>query len=184
MDNHMKQIAQRLQGLRESLDLTVQEVAKRCQLTEEQYMKLESGTADVSVSTLQTVARSYGLPLETVMFGEEPKMNSYFLTRKNTGVSIERTKAYQYQSLASGFRNRKVAPLLVTVEPKPVGTPLTCNSHQGQEFIYVIQGEMQLHINGKNLVLGEGDSVYIDSTLPHGMQALNNATLQFLTVVI
>ncbi|MGL5273725.1 MAG: helix-turn-helix domain-containing protein [Phocaeicola sp.] len=184
MDNHIKQIAQRLQGLRESLDLTIEEVANKCQLSEETYTALESGSVDISISVLQTIAHYYNVALEVLMFGEEAKMNSYFLTRKNTGVSVERTKAYQYQSLASGFRNRKVSPLMVTVEPKPEGTPLTFNTHEGQEFLYVTQGTMRLSINNKELVLNTGDSIYFDSSLPHGMQALNGETLQFLTVII
>lgn len=184
MDNHIQQIAQRLQGLRESLELTAQEVATRCQLSEKKYLALESGTEDISVSTLQTIARTFDIPLEVLMFGEEAKMNSYFLTRKNSGVSVERTKCYQYQSLASGFRNRQVTPLMVTVEPKPAGTPLTYNQHEGQEFIHVTEGSMLLSMNGKELLLQEGDSIYFDSTLPHGMQALNGKRLQFLTVII
>ena len=55
---------------------------------------------------------------------EEPKMSSYFLTRKGAGVSVERTKAYKYEALASGFRRRIADPFIVTVEPKPEGTPL------------------------------------------------------------
>lgn len=49
-------------------------------------------------------------------------MSAYFLTRCGTGVSVERTKAYKYESLASGFRGRKVDPFIVTVEPKPEDT--------------------------------------------------------------
>ncbi len=58
------------------------------------------------------IARKYGIALDVLMFGEEPKMSSYFLTRCGSGVSVERTKAYKYQSLASGFRGRKADPLL------------------------------------------------------------------------
>lgn len=53
---------------------------------------------DISVSMLQKIARRYGVSLDALMFGEEPKMSSYFLTRAGKGVSIERTKAYKYQA--------------------------------------------------------------------------------------
>ena len=68
------------------------------------------GRKDISVSALQKIARKYGIALDVLMFGEEPKMSSYFLTRCGSGVSVERTKAYKYQSLASGFRGRKADP--------------------------------------------------------------------------
>jgi len=48
----------------------------------------------------------------------------------------------------------------------------------------VLEGSMMLNINGKNLTLGEGDSIYFDSSLPHGMKALNNKPVKFLTVVL
>ena len=84
----------------------------------EEYLGMESGEKDISVSALQKIARKYGIALDVLMFGEEPKMSSYFLTRCGSGVSVERTKAYKYQSLASGFRGRKADPFIVTVEPK------------------------------------------------------------------
>ncbi len=99
MDEQIKQIAERLKGLRDALDLSVEEVAADCNFTVEEYQAIESGECDFSVSVLQRIARKYGITLDELMFGEEPKMKSYFLTRRGTGVSVERTKAYKYQSL-------------------------------------------------------------------------------------
>ena len=146
MSDQIKQIAERLQGLRDVLELTPDEVAKSCQLSVEEYLGMESGEKDISVSALQKIARKYGIALDVLMFGEEPKMSSYFLTRCGSGVSVERTKAYKYQSLASGFRGRKADPFIVTVEPKPENTPIHFNSHEGQEFNLVIEGRMLRNI--------------------------------------
>lgn len=62
------------------------------------------------------------------MFGDEPKMSTYFITRNGKGVAVERTKAYKYQSLAAGFVGRKADPFLVTVHPKPEDEPMYLNS--------------------------------------------------------
>ena len=70
----------------------------------EQYLLLESGTVDISVSVLHQISQAYGVELTTLMFGDEPKMSTYFITRNGKGVAVERTKAYKYQSLAAGFR--------------------------------------------------------------------------------
>lgn len=183
MSDQIKQIAERLQGLRDVLELTPEEVAESCQLSVEEYLGMESGEKDISVSALQKIARKYGIALDVLMFGEEPKMNAYFLTRYGAGVSVERTKAYKYQSLASGFRGRKVDPFIVTVEPKPEGTDIYFNSHEGQEFNLVIEGRMLLNLNGKELILNPGDSLYFDSSIPHGMMALDGKTVKFLAVI-
>ena len=177
MSDQIKQIAERLQGLRDVLELTPDEVAKSCQLSVEEYLGMESGEKDISVSALQKIARKYGIALDVLMFGEEPKMSSYFLTRCGSGVSVERTKAYKYQSLASGFRGRKADPFIVN-------TPIHFNSHEGQEFNLVIEGRMLLNINGKELILNPGDSLYFDSSIPHGMMALDDKTVKFLAVIL
>lgn len=183
MSDQIKQIAERLRGLRDVLELTPEEVAESCHLTVEEYLDMESGETDISVSVLQQIARKYGIALDVLMFGEEPKMNTYFLTRCGAGVSVERTKAYKYQSLASGFRGRTADPFLVTVEPKPDDTPMHFNSHEGQEFNLVIEGRMLLNLNGKELILNPGDSLYFDSSIPHGMKALDGKTVKFLAII-
>ena len=173
-----------MRGLRDALDLSMEQMAADCQLTLEQYQTIELGESDISVSTLQRIARRFDIPLDVLMFGEEPKMSAYFLTRKGTGISVERTKAYKYESLASGFRNRKADPFIVTVEPKPEDTPMYYNTHSGQEFNLVIEGRLLLSINGIELVLNPGDSLYFDSSLPHGMKALDGKTVKFLAIVM
>ena len=184
MDEQIKQIAMRLQGLRDALELTPAQVASESGISEADYLAMESGESDLSVSTLQKVAHAFNVSLDELMFGEEPRMSTYFLTRKGTGISVERTKAYKYESLASGFKNRIADPFIVTVEPKPEDTPIYYNAHDGQEFNIVIEGKLQLNINGKEIVLNPGDSLYFDSKLPHGMRALDGKTVKFLAIVM
>lgn len=184
MNNQIKQIAERLRGLRDVLDLTAADVATDCEISLEEYQRAESGEHDISVSMLQTIARKYNMSLDVLMFGEEPKMSTYFLTRAGKGVSVERSKAYKYESLASGFRNRKSDPFIVTVEPKEENTPLHLNSHPGQEFNYVLEGRLFLSINGKELILNPGDSLYFDSMQPHGMKALDGKPVKFLATIL
>ena len=184
MDEQIKQIAERLRGLREVLELSVEDVVKDCGLSIEEYAQAESGESDISVSMLQKVARKYGVALDALMFGEEPKMSSYFVTRAGKGISIERTKAYKYQSLASGFMNRTADPFIVTVEPKAIDEPIHYNKHNGQEFNLVIEGRMLINIEGKEIILNQGDSIYFNSKLPHGMKALDGKTVRFLAVIM
>ncbi len=184
MNEQIKQIAERLAGLREVLELTPEEVARTCRIPVDEYNRMESGKADIPVGVLHQIAEAYGVELTALMFGDEPKMDSYFITRKNKGIAVERVKAYKYQSLAAGFARRKCNPFLVTVHPKPEDEPVYRNSHPGQEFNYVVRGRMMVEIGGKQLVLEEGDSIYFDSRQPHGMKALDGEKVCFLNVIV
>lgn len=184
MNEQIKQIAERLAGLRDALEISPEEMAKVCNLTPEAYLELESGKVDISVSILHQISQTYGVELTTLMFGDEPKMSSYFITRKGKGVAVERTKAYKYQSLAAGFAGRKADPFLVSVHPKPDEEPIYLNSHPGQEYNLVLRGRMMLQINGKDLILEEGDSIYFNSELPHGMKALDGEKVIFLAIIL
>ena len=183
MTEDIKQIGQRLKGLRDVLDIEEQDVADLCGISLEQYEKMERGESELSVANLQKIAREYKVDLDVLLFGEEPHMSNYFLTRSGQGLSVQRRKAYHYESLASGFRGRKAEPFIVTVEPKPEDAPRESNSHPGQEFNMVFEGQLELTIGKKVLTLNVGDSIYFDATQPHGMRALGGQPVKFLAII-
>ena len=183
MHDAIKQIGERLRGLRDVLDIPAEDVAQLCDLDIDTYLRMEAGDVELSISNLQKISKKYGIALDVLLFGEEPHMSHYFLTRNGQGMSVERRKEYKYQSLASGFRGRTADPFMVTVEPKPDDHPLHANSHQGQEFNFVTEGKLELTIGKKTLVLNPGDSIYFDATQPHCMRALDNAPVKFLAII-
>jgi transcriptional regulator with XRE-family HTH domain len=184
MNEQIKEIAQRLRGLRDALDIKAAELAEVCHITEAEYLGYESGKEDISVSALQNIAKHCKVELTELLFGESPNMTSYYLTRAGLGTAMERSRAYKYQSLAAGFAQRKADPFIVTVEPKPEDTPMHLNSHTGQEFNFVLEGCLLLSIDGKELTLDEGDSIYFNAEKQHGMKALNGKPVKFLAVII
>lgn len=184
MATDLKQIGERIKGLREAIELTTAQIAYKLEVEENDYIKFENGEEDISISFLQRIEREFNVDMATLMFGEEPRMSSYFVTRKNKGVSVERVSAYKYQSLTAGFSNNVSEVFIVTVEPKPENNDYFKNIHAGQEFNMVLEGSMSININGKEIILEEGDSIYFDSSLPHGMKALNNKNVKFLAVIL
>ena len=184
MEDQLKQIGERLRGLRDVLDLTAEEVAETIGISVEKYEKIEAGELDITISNLMKIAHKYGVSTEELIFAESPHMKSYFVVRKGQGMSIERTKAYKYQSLVGGFVNHKADVFIVTVEPKPDAHTVYKNSHAGQEFNLVLEGKMELYIGGKTIVLEEGDSIYFDSTKPHGMLAIGDKAVKFLAFTV
>lgn len=183
MNEHIKEIAERLRGLRDVLDIDVSEVAQLCGITAEQYNEYESGEADIPVGMLYSISKRYGIEIEVLLFGDEPHMDSYFLTRKGAGATVKRRKAYKYQSLAAGFAQRKASPFLVKLEPSD-NQHVTLNSHEGQEFNLLLEGRMQITIDGKDLIMEEGDSIYFDSSRLHAIKALDSKAVKLLAVII
>ncbi len=183
MNEHIAEIAMRLRGLRDVLEIEASEVAAVCSVSCEQYEAYEAGESDIPVGLLYTISKHYGVEMSALMFGAEAHMDSYFLTRKGAGASVDRTAAYKYQSLAAGFARRAANPFLVRIEPNDSPAP-TLNSHEGEEFNMVLSGRMLLMIDGKELTLEAGDSIYFDSTRPHAMKALDGEAIEMLAVII
>jgi quercetin dioxygenase-like cupin family protein len=182
MNEQIKQIAERIKGLRDALDISVEEMAKRCKRTPAEILLYEAGQTDIPMSFLFEVAQNFGIDTSTLLSGEEPRMTAYFLTRSGKGKSVERNKAYKYQALASGYKQPKAEPFEVTVEPNE--EVMALNSHDGEEFIYVLEGRLALLIVDKELILNPGDSLYFHSFNPHGMKALDNNPVKFLAIIL
>lgn len=182
MDN-IKQVAARLQGLRDALELSAEDIATTCGISTELYTQYESGESDIPVSFLHRLAGAYGVELTALLFGEEPKMQAYYVTRAGHGVKVERTAAYSYQDVAAGFANRQMAPFIVTVEPSHPDTPITINTHQGQEFNYVLEGRLEITVSGHAVVLNPGDTIMFDARRPHGMRTIGDKTVRFLAII-
>ena len=183
MNTQIKQIAERLRGLRDALELTVGQAAEKCSISEVEYARYESGDSDIPLSFLCEVAQTFGVETTALISGNDPHSMAYFVTRKGTGTTVERSKAYKYQSLATGFRQAQAEPFEVTVEPSD-HHPFHLNSHSGQEFNFILEGALQLHIAGTTITLNEGDSIYFDATKPHGMKAMEGKNVRFLAVII
>ena len=149
MDEAIKQIGERLKGLREVLNIPAEEIAELCEISLDHYLKIESGEADPSVYRLSKISKRYGIDLDVLLFGEEPRMKGYYVTRKGQGPEIDRNNQYKYQSLAVGFKDRKVNPFMVQVDPLPGDKKPNKNGHDGQEYDYVIEGQLEVTIEEK-----------------------------------
>ncbi len=184
MEEQIKQVATRIKDLREILNISQKETADYCGLTVADYSKIESGKVDIPVGIMHLIAKKFKVDVTSFISGSEPRMHYYTLTRKGKGVAVERSLAYSYEALATNFINRKAEPFIVTANPKPDGSQMEFNSHPGQEFNFILKGSLKLNLNKKELLLNEGDSIYFDASLPHGMKAANNEPCEFLAVIL
>jgi mannose-6-phosphate isomerase-like protein (cupin superfamily) len=183
MEKQILEIADRLKNLREKLEYSPEKAAQICGIPVGDYLHYESGEADIPVGVLHRMARHFGFDITTLLTGEQPHVHTFDLTRKGKGVTVQRRRSYNYESLAANFVNRKAEPYYVIVEPKE-DPEIVVNSHPGQEFNYMLEGQLKIVIGDNEVVLNPGDSVYFDSALPHGMQAMNGRVARFVAVVL
>ncbi|WP_094229002.1 helix-turn-helix domain-containing protein [Methanolobus psychrotolerans] len=184
MQEKIKEIAARVRELRDISDISVEEMAEKLALPVDTYSRYENGEEDIPASILLEAAQALNVDMSVLLTGEVPRMHVFSVTRKDKGISAERRKDYKYQNIAANFANKRAEPFVVKVDPKPEGTPVSMNSHPGQEFDYVLEGTLKVIIHNNELVLEEGDSIYFDSGYAHGMQAIGGKPAKFLAVIL
>jgi quercetin dioxygenase-like cupin family protein/DNA-binding XRE family transcriptional regulator len=184
MQELIRRVAGRVRELREIAGVSVAELARDLKVSEQEYTAFESGSADIPLGTLYAIAAHFGVELAAVLTGEQPRLHVYSVVRAGTGPSVEHRTEHQYQSLAPNFAHKKAEPFLVTVAPAPANSTTRTGSHPGQEFIYVLEGELAVHVDDHEVLLHPGDSLYFDAGSPHALRAAGPASVRLLAVVL
>lgn len=186
MDYNIKDVSGRLKSTREYLDISVGEMANKTNVTTDEYISLENGEKDFSLSFLNQAADALGIELIELLTGVTPKLNTYSIVRKDQGLPIERRERFAYQHLAYLFKNKKIEPLLVTApyDDEEQKKPIHLSVHDGQEMDYIISGTLKFQIGSHIETVSEGDCIYYDSMNPHGMIAVDGKNCKFLAILI
>jgi len=182
MNEHLPELGRRLRALREGRGETAAQIARLLDLDEAAYQQVEAGTADLPVGSLLRLARHCGLGAGELLGDGSPHLRRFSVVRHGTGVPVERRAAYRYATLAPQFAGKQMEPFLVTVEPASAAAAAPC-AHDGHEFDYVLEGTLEVTLDGHVVILQPGDALYFDATQRHAMHALNNAPARFLAVV-
>ena len=178
-----REIGIRIRSVRELAGLDPDAFAASVHITPDTLRKYEEGEVDIPVSILHDISAAYDISMTELLTGEKARLSVYSVVRAGRGVGIERRSAYDYKSLAYNFAGRRIDPYLITVEPKPEGEPVHMTSHEGHEFHYCLEGQVRVVINKYETILNPGDSVYFDSTNPHGLQAVGDAPARLLVTI-
>ena len=184
MTEQIKQIAERIREIREISEISAETLAGKLGISTDQYLKYESGNADIPVGIIFEISELFNVELSVMLGGDNPRLHVYGVVRNGKGLKLERRKQYRYESLAYNFIHKKAEPFMVSIDPYPENKMLEFNSHPGQEFNYVIKGTMLTVIDSHEIILKEGDSIYFDSGCKHAMRALNNEQVKFLAIVL
>ncbi len=183
MTQAYSEIAERMKAIREMAGITRETLAAELKLEVERLGSYEEGEEDIPVGVLLGAAARLGVDVTALITGEEPRLKVYSLVRKGRGLEVERRKEYRYRDLAYNFQGRKAEVFLVTVEPGKAAAAHGY-AHEGQEFNYLLSGRMEVIIDGHELELAEGDSVYFDSGKEHAMAAIGDEGATFLAVTL
>lgn len=186
METKILEIAERIRGLREILDISEEEMAEVTGVSVEEYRAGERGENDFSFTFMLKCAQRFGIDIVELMTGENPHLSFYSVTRKGKGLPIQRRRGLGYRHLAPFIKNKLAEPFFVTApySEEEQNKPIVYSTHSGQEFDYILEGSLKCDLDGHIEVLNEGDSIFYDSGHRHGMIATGGAECKFLAVVL
>ena len=163
-------IGSSLKRLRQERGWTIKRLADAAGLSSPFLSRVERGLTIPSIPTLQGLADTLKVDIESFFAKDEHRR--YVISRKGSRrreVALrgrEQKIAYELELLADEMESPLMEPALITVNADP--DQLTTNSHGGQEFVYVLEGEIGITLGARTFVLKEGDAAYWDGGLPHG----------------
>jgi transcriptional regulator with XRE-family HTH domain len=182
------QIGERIKTIREEKKLQQQEVCQRANMDLDHLDKIETGEIAPSLGSLIRLARVFGVRPGTFLDDENDK--GIVITRSKDNLAAQKLSAsgmgtrdnLSFLSLAREKSNRHMDPFLIEVAP---GAPLhsSLSSHEGEEFIYVLKGSIEVVYGRDTKILHAGDSMYYDSVVGHQVKAPENESALILAVV-
>ena len=190
MSNNNTVVGSKIRSIRESKGLSLEEVAERSGLSLEQITSIETDQNLPSLGPLIKIARALGVRLGTFM--DDNDALGPIVTRakdreadKSISFSNDATDArkhMEYHPLAQQKAGRHMEPFIIDINPE--NTPnYQLSAHEGEEFIYVMEGQIELEYGKEKYLLDEGDSIYYDSIVKHHLHGAPGKSAKILAVV-
>ena len=186
LDTKIQEMAGRIRELREIIGLSVEEMAEKTAVSKEEYLLCEEGKSDLHFAFIYRCAGAFGVNVTDIIEGYSPNLRSYTVTRGGAGQEIAKAHGMTYFNLAYAFQNRIAEPLYVhsVYDESAQNKEIELTTHSGQECDIVIEGNLMVQIGEHKEILGPGDSIYFDSSAPHGMIAVNGKDCIFYAIVL
>ena len=180
------EIAQRIRTMREILEIPVAEMAQQTGVSAEEYLQAEAGEQDFSFTFLYNCANAFGVDMIELLTGEAPRLSFYSIVRKGEGLKINRRKGFTYNHMAYRFSGKIAEPFVVTApyNEEEQEKPMHLSQHAGQEFDFILSGQLKVQMENHVEYLGPGDAIYYDSGHAHGMIATGGEDCVFLAIVM
>jgi transcriptional regulator with XRE-family HTH domain len=180
-------VGEKIKQLRESKGLSLKEVADATGFSTALLSQMENYLVSPSLGSLIKVAKA--LEVRVGDFFGETQGEPFTIVRKDERKKVSRfaskegvSYGYSYESLGFEKKDRRMEPFIVTLEPATIKT-LKTSAHEGEEFIFVLEGEMEVILANHTDILYPGDSIYYDSNIPHRVQCHQDKVARILAVL-
>ena len=185
-----KIIGAKIKNIRESKQLSIEEVAERSGLGIEQIERIEGNLDFPSLAPLIKIARVLGVRLGTFL-DDQAELGPVVCRKKDseadgigfTNNATQGHKHMDYHSLSQDKSGRHMEPFLIEIAPSEEGEDFILSTHEGEEFIMVMEGIMEISYGKNTYLLEEGDSIYYDSIVPHHVHAYEGQAAKILAVI-
>ncbi len=185
-NTRLVEIATRIKELREIMGFSTAEMALKTEVSENDYASYESGNVDIPFSFIYKCSLIFDVELTELLEGHSAHLSSYTVTRKGRGQTTAKEDGIDIKNLAPKFKNKLAQPYFVRYEYDSAqqNKPIHLTTHNGQEFDLVLKGKLKVQVGSHVEILNEGDSIYYDSSTPHGMIAVDGEACEFCAVVL
>ncbi len=183
-----KIVGEKIKSLRESRNITLEELAQRSGLATEQVERIEQNIDLPSLAPLIKIARVLGVRLGTFLDDQDETGPSVCRhaeagdTISFSNNAIQSRKHMEYHSLSRSKADRHMDPFIIDVAATD-DQDFVLSSHEGEEFIYVLEGRMEVCYGKHTYLLEPGDSIYYDSIVPHHVHGYEGQAAKILAVV-
>ncbi len=186
LDFKISEVAARIKELRQISGISVETMAKLTGVSREEYVACEMGQHDLSFAFIYRCSLAFKVGVTDIIEGESATLKSFTVTRRGEGQKIDQAHGMVYHSLASNFKNRVSEPLYVhsIYDEAAEREDIELTTHDGQELDIVLKGSLKVQIGSHSVILNEGDTVYFDSSTPHGMIAVGGKDCEFYAIVL
>ena len=186
LDLKISEVAARIKELRHICGISKETMAKLTGVSREEYAACEDGTHDLSFAFIYRCALAFKVGVTDIIEGVSSTLKNYTVTKKGEGQKIDQAHGMTYYNLASAFKNRVAEPLYVNCvyDEAAEQKDIELTTHTGQECDIVIKGTLKVQVGAHSEILREGDSIYFDSSIPHGMIAIGGKNCEFYAIVL
>lgn len=190
MTNPHSPVGFKIKSIRESKQLSIEEIAERSGLSVEQVNAIETDQNLPSLGPLIKIARALGVRLGTFLDDNDslgPVITRAADRERDSSISFsndaaDARKHMEYHPLAKQKTGRHMEPFIVDINPSEEKV-FQLSAHEGEEFIYVMSGQIEIDYGKEKYTLGEGDSIFYDSIVKHHVHGSNGKAAKILAVV-
>ena len=188
-DNHTF-IGSKIKGIRESKNLSIEEISESSGLSIDQITSIESDQNLPSLGPLIKIARALGVRLGTFMDDSDelgPAICRAKDRERDSSISFSNgaanaRKHMEYHPLAKQKAGRHMEPFVIDINPTD-DNDFQLSAHEGEEFIYVMEGEVEINYGKETYTLSQGDSIFYDSIVKHHIHGVPGKSAKILAVV-